>query len=81
MSNLTVNLSDSLYQNLQVLSAQVGVSVDQFITTAVSEKIAALTTETYLEELAKRGSRAKYDAVLAKVPDIEPEEYDRLPTT
>jgi hypothetical protein len=80
MSNLTVNLSDSLYQNLQVLSAQVGVSVDQFITTAVSEKIAALTTETYLEELAKRGSRAKYDAVLAKVPDIEPEEYDRLPT-
>jgi phage I-like protein len=80
MSNLTVNLSDSLYQNLQVLSAQVGVSVDQFITTAVSEKIAALTTETYLEELAKRGSRAKYDAVLAKVPDIEPEECDRPPT-
>jgi hypothetical protein len=80
MSNLTVNLSDSLYQNLQVLSAQVGVSVDQFITTAVSEKIAALTTETYLEELAKRGSRDKYDAVLAKVPDIEPEECDRLPT-
>ncbi|NJM48655.1 MAG: hypothetical protein HC860_22875 [Alkalinema sp. RU_4_3] len=28
-----------------------------------------------------RDSRAKYDAVLAKVPDIEPEEYDRLPET
>jgi hypothetical protein len=43
-------------------------------------EFAALTTETYVEELAKQGSRAKYDAVLAKVPDIEPEEYDRLPT-
>jgi hypothetical protein len=43
-------------------------------------EFAALTTETSLEDLAKRGSRAKYDAVLAKVPDIEPEEHDRLPT-
>jgi hypothetical protein len=34
---------------------------------------------TVLANLAKQGSRAKYDAVLAKVPDIEPEEYDRLP--
>jgi hypothetical protein len=33
-----------------------------------------------LENLAKQGSQAKYDTVLAKVPDIEPEEYDRLPT-
>ncbi|MDZ7970146.1 MAG: hypothetical protein RM368_35300 [Nostoc sp. DedSLP03] len=48
--------------------------------TAVAEKIAALTTEIYLKELAKRGSREKYDAILAKVPNIEPESYDRLPT-
>jgi hypothetical protein len=34
-----------------------------------------------LEDQAKRSSRAKYDAVLAKVPDIEPGEYDRLPAS
>jgi hypothetical protein len=79
MSHLNVQLPDSLYKNLQVLAAQDGISIDQFIATAVAEKIAALTTETYLEELAKRGSRAKYDAVLAKVPDVEPEPYDQLP--
>lgn len=28
---------------------------------------------------AARGSREKFEAVLAKVPDVEPEEYDRLP--
>jgi predicted transcriptional regulator len=77
MSQLTVQLPDSLYTNLQRLAEQDGISIDQFIATAVAEKIAALTTEPYLEELAQRGSREKYDAVLAKVPDVEPEPYDR----
>jgi hypothetical protein len=45
------------------------------------EKIAALTTKTYLEDLAKRGSRERYEALLAKVPDVEPEAYDQLPPT
>jgi hypothetical protein len=43
----------------------------------ITEKIAALMTEGYLKERAKRGSRAKYEAILAKVPDVEPEAYDR----
>ena len=42
-----------------------------------TEKIAALMTEGYLKERAKRGSRAKYEAILAKVQDVEPEVYDR----
>lgn len=54
-----------------------GISVDQFIASAVAEKISALTTESYLEDLAKRGNRGRYEAVLAKVPDIEPEPNDR----
>lgn len=80
MSHLNVQLPDSLYKNMQALAEQDGISIDQFVATAVAEKIAALTTETYLEELAKRGSRNKYEAVLAKVPDVEPESYDQLPT-
>jgi hypothetical protein len=80
MSNLNVQLPESLYKSLQKLAQQDGISIDQFIATAVAEKIAALTTETYLEELAKRGSREKYAEVLAKVPDVEPEPYDQLPT-
>ena len=78
MSSLSVQLPDSLYKSLQALAEQDGISVDQFIATAVAEKISALTTETYLEELAQRGSRAGYEAVLAKVPDVEPEPYDQL---
>jgi hypothetical protein len=35
-------------------------------------------TADYLQARAARGSREKFEAVLAKVPDIEPEERDRL---
>jgi hypothetical protein len=32
----------------------------------------------YLTMRAKRGSREKFEQALAKVPDREPEEYDKL---
>ena len=49
-----------------------------FIATAVAEKVAALMTVEYLRDRAKRGSLEKFEAVLAKVPDVEPEPHDRL---
>jgi hypothetical protein len=35
-------------------------------------------TRDYLEERAKRASKAKFEQALAKVPEVEPEEYNRL---
>jgi len=78
MSSLTVQLPNSLYKNLQELVSREGISTDQFIATAVAEKMSALMTEAYLEERAKRGSRAKYETALAQVPDVEPDAYDKL---
>lgn len=78
MSTLSVQLPNSLHKHLQELAEREGISIEQFVATAVAEKMAALMAESYLEERAKRGSRAKYEAVLAQVPDVEPEEYDKL---
>jgi predicted transcriptional regulator len=80
MSTLSIQLPDSLYRSLQRLAEQDGVSLDQFIALAVAEKISALTTEGYLQEQASRGNRAKYEAVLSKVADVEPEFHDQLPS-
>jgi hypothetical protein len=55
------------------------VSINQVINAAVGEKVASLKTLDYLRERARRGNRQLFDAVLAKVPDVEPEEFDRLP--
>jgi hypothetical protein len=35
-------------------------------------------TVEYLAERAARGSRQAFDEVLARVPDVEPDEADRL---
>ncbi|MFB2936111.1 toxin-antitoxin system HicB family antitoxin [Aerosakkonemataceae cyanobacterium BLCC-F154] len=80
MSSLNVQLPDSLYRSLQELAERDGISVDQFVALAVAEKISALTTESYLQERAKRGNRSNYEAVLAKVPDVEPAINDKLPS-
>ena len=81
MSIVQVQIPDSLQKSLYELASRDGISVDQFISTAIAEKLSALMAENYLQERAKRGSREKYDAILAKVPDIEPEDYDRMPNT
>jgi hypothetical protein len=77
MSTLSLRLPDSLHNGVKELASKEGISINQFIATAVAEKMSALMTEDYLRERAKRASRAKYDAALAKVPDVEPAEYDR----
>ena len=77
MTTLSVRLPESLHHRLKNLADQEGISMNQFITLAVAEKLSALMTVDYLKERAQRGSRRKFEAVLAKVPDVEPEEYDR----
>jgi uncharacterized protein (DUF1778 family) len=78
MSTLSVRLPESLHKQIRRLAKQEGISINQFITTAAAEKMAALMTLDYLEERAKRGSREKFEAALAKLPDVEPVSYDRL---
>lgn len=41
-------------------------------------KIASLKTINYLEERAKRGSVDDMLAILSSVPDVEPDNYDKL---
>jgi hypothetical protein len=80
MSIVQVQIPDSLHKSLSDLAGRDGISIDQFISTAIAEKLAALMTENYLKDRARRGDRSKYEAILAKVPDIEPEPYDKIPT-
>jgi hypothetical protein len=77
MGTLSVRLPDSVHRQVRQLAEREGISINQFVATAVAEKLAALLTEEYLEERAKHGSRAKYEAALAQVPGVEPEGYDR----
>ena len=78
MSALNVNLPESLRRRAQSLAQDDGVPLEQFIATALAEKVAVLDADSYIRERATRGSREKFDRVLAKVPDVAPDGHDRL---
>lgn len=78
MSTISLRLPNSLYTRIQELAERESVSIDQFITLALAEKLSALMTEEYLSERAKRGDRKKFENALRRVADVEPEEQDRL---
>jgi hypothetical protein len=78
MSAINLRLPESLHKAIRELAKEDNVSINQFITLAVAEKVSALMTESYLSERASRASRAKFDAALAKVPDAEPDTRDQL---
>jgi hypothetical protein len=78
MSTLNVNIPESLHRRAKSLAQDDGVPLEQFIATALAEKVAVLDADSYIRERAARGSREKFDRVLAKVPDVEPEAQDRV---
>ncbi len=78
MSTISVRLPDSIHSMARVIASEDHISLNQFIASAVAEKISALTTETYLAARAAKGSAEKFRAALAKVPAVDPEEFDRL---
>jgi len=78
MSTISLRLPESLHESARALAEKENISINQLITLALAEKVSALMTEEYLGERAKRGSKEKFHAVLAKVPDVEPEQHHRL---
>jgi hypothetical protein len=79
MATISLRIPESLHKITRDLAKEEGVSMNQLITLALAEKVSALATETYLEERARRGDKAKFLAAMAKVADEEPvDEQDRL---
>jgi len=78
MSTMTVRLPESLHDQLKDLAKAEGISINQFLVVAAAEKMSALKTVEFLESEAKLASRKGFESVLSKVPDVQPDEADRL---
>jgi hypothetical protein len=72
MSALTLRLPESIHRHIKEIAKKEGVSINQFISTAVSEKISALMTEEYLQERAAKADMKAFRNVLKNVPDRKP---------
>ena len=71
-------MPDSLHNQIRALARKEGVSINQLLASVAAEKVAALLTEEYLEERARRASEERFRAVLTKVPRVSPTPEDDL---
>ena len=79
MNALTVELPDWLHSGIKTLAEQEGCTINQFLTSAAAEKMAAMKTLDYLRREAAEGKREDFERFLAAVPHRKPEETDRMP--
>jgi len=72
MSTVSLRLPNFLHKEVKSIAKEEDISINQFITTALAEKMSALKTQEYLEQRAKRGSREKFDNAMDKVGNNHP---------
>ncbi len=68
MSSLSLKLPDSIHRHLKRAADVDGISINQFISLAVAEKLSALQTYDIIAERAKGGSRASFLQAMALIP-------------
>ena len=78
MSALSLRLPESIHRHIREIARKEGVSINQFVSSAVSEKISALMTEDYLKSRAKKAKKEDFRRILAKVSSRKPIAGDEL---
>ena len=77
MSVVSLDIPNSMSDELTMLSRSSDQSVEQFILQAVREKISVEKQQTYLKE---RGEAAEYfdlESFKKRIPDVEAGQYDQ----
>ncbi len=78
MGTLSLRLPESIHRHIREIARMEGVSINQLISSAVSEKISALMTEDYLKERRERADIDDMEAILNRVADRKPSAGDEL---
>ncbi len=78
MATMSLRIPESLHRGIKDLATKDGYSMNQFIISAAAEKLASLATVDYLKERAAKADLAEFDRILELIPDVEPDEGDRL---
>jgi predicted transcriptional regulator len=78
MTALTVRLPNSVHQKIKELALRDEISVNQFIASAVSEKMASVMTLDYLKSEAAKSQRSDFDAFMNMIPHAPVQRGDEL---
>lgn len=78
-STYPVRLPRSLKAAVERLSKEEGTSINQFVATAVAEKVSVLKTAQYFAERRKRADFAAFARILSRTGGEPPREGDETP--
>jgi len=70
-----VAVPDDLYNRAAEVAAKDQVSVEEFVSAAVANRLAS---REYIESQARLFKKEDFERALEEIPDVEPEEHDRL---
>ncbi|HEX3889483.1 MAG TPA: toxin-antitoxin system HicB family antitoxin [Verrucomicrobiae bacterium] len=79
MSAIQIELPEPVHQRAQKLALAQSMSLDRLMVVALVEKLSTVFPDNVLEKRARRGNRNGFEKFMADVPDVEPDESDRLP--
>ena len=77
-SNYALRMPASLKHSVEQVARDDGTSLNQFIVTAIAEKLAALKTVDYFEERAKCGNLDEALALLSRTGGKQPQAGDEI---
>ena len=78
MTTISTKIPDTLLRQVKSIAEREDMTLDQFIALALASQVSSWHTAKSFAERAKRGDWQKSREILAKVPDTEPESYDKL---
>lgn len=78
MTTLSLRIPDSIHKQVKSLTQKDHISMNQFISSALSEKIAAYMTEEYIMQRAKKADKRKFNEALSKISNTPPDAFDKL---
>lgn len=79
LQTYSLRLPRSLKSAVERLARSDGISVNQFITLAVAEKISALDTESFFREWRERADIDAFDRIMNRTGGEAPREGDEIP--
>ncbi len=78
-STYPLRLPRSLKQAVKRLSRQEGTSINQFVATAVAEKVSALETARFFEDRKKRADFKAFERIMKRRGGERPRPGDEMP--
>jgi hypothetical protein len=80
-SNYALRLPASLKRAIEEVAREDGTTLNQFIVSAVAEKLASLKTAEYFTARAARANFRAFDRIMARAGGPAPQAEDEIPDT